>query len=123
MSLLAECAHGAARTISSQFYGYHRLLARRIGYKRAILATAHSQAKDRESRLLAYPPPPPMAYLQSRSSRPRGLPTVADHLHSTLNDQPDPTRPQSNLSGNVISAFLGVPRRSVPHFPFIPYSK
>ena len=38
---LAECAHGAARTTSSQFYGYHRLLAGRIGYKRAILATAH----------------------------------------------------------------------------------
>ena len=38
---LAECAHGAARTRSSQFYGYHRLLAGRIGYKRAILATAH----------------------------------------------------------------------------------
>ena len=38
---LTECAHGAARTTSSQFYGYHRLLAGRIGYKRAILATAH----------------------------------------------------------------------------------
>ena len=38
---LAECAHGAARTKSSQFYNYHRMLAGRIGYKRAILATAH----------------------------------------------------------------------------------
>ena len=38
---LAECAHGAARTKGSQFYDYHRLLAGRIGYKRAILATAH----------------------------------------------------------------------------------
>ena len=38
---LAECAHGAARTKSSQFYEYHRMLAGRIGYKRAILATAH----------------------------------------------------------------------------------
>ena len=38
---LAECAHGAARTKSSQFYDYHRMLAGRIGYKRAILATAH----------------------------------------------------------------------------------
>ena len=38
---LAECAHGAARTTGSQFHGYHRALAKRLGYKRAILATAH----------------------------------------------------------------------------------
>lgn len=38
---LAECAHGAARSTSSQFHRYHRRLAGRIGYKRAILATAH----------------------------------------------------------------------------------
>ena len=38
---LAECAHGAVRTKRSQFYNYHRALAGRIGYKRAILATAH----------------------------------------------------------------------------------
>ena len=38
---LAECAHGAARTTGSQFHGYHRALAARLGYKRAILATAH----------------------------------------------------------------------------------
>ena len=38
---LAECAHGAARTTGSQFYGYHRALAKRLGYKRAILAAAH----------------------------------------------------------------------------------
>ena len=38
---LAECAHAAARTTSSQFHGYHRALAARLGYKRAILATAH----------------------------------------------------------------------------------
>ena len=38
---LAECAHGAVRTKSSQFHDYHRALAGRIGYKRAILATAH----------------------------------------------------------------------------------
>ena len=38
---LAECAHGAVRTKSSQFYGHHRLLAGRIGYKKAILASAH----------------------------------------------------------------------------------
>ena len=38
---LAECAHGAARTTGSQFHGYHRALTKRLGYKRAILATAH----------------------------------------------------------------------------------
>ena len=38
---LAECAHGAVRTKSSQFYGHHRMLAGRLGYKRAILASAH----------------------------------------------------------------------------------
>ena len=38
---LAECAHGAARTKNSQFYEYHRTQASHIGYKRAILATAH----------------------------------------------------------------------------------
>ena len=29
------------RTKNSQFYGYHRALASRLGYKRAILAAAH----------------------------------------------------------------------------------
>ena len=38
---LAECAHAAARTTGSQFHGYHKALAARLGYKRAILATAH----------------------------------------------------------------------------------
>ena len=38
---LAECAHGAARTKDSQFYGYHDAMRARIGYKRSILATAH----------------------------------------------------------------------------------
>lgn len=38
---LAECAHGAARSTSSQFHRYHRKLSRRLGYKRAVLATAH----------------------------------------------------------------------------------
>ena len=38
---LTECAHAAARTTGSQFHGYHRALATRLGYKRAILATAH----------------------------------------------------------------------------------
>ena len=38
---LAECAHGAVRTKSSQFYGHHRMLAGRVGYKKAILASAH----------------------------------------------------------------------------------
>ena len=38
---LAACAHGAARSTSSQFHCFHRTLADRLGYKRAILATAH----------------------------------------------------------------------------------
>ena len=38
---LAECAHGAARTKGAQFHGFHRALAARKGYKRAILATAY----------------------------------------------------------------------------------
>ena len=38
---MAECAHAAARTTGSQFHGYHRALAARLGYRRAILATAH----------------------------------------------------------------------------------
>ena len=38
---LAECAHGAARSTSSQFHRYHQGLAERLGYKRAILGTAH----------------------------------------------------------------------------------
>ena len=33
--------HGAVRTKGSQFYDYHRAHAGRLGYKRAILATAH----------------------------------------------------------------------------------
>ena len=36
-----ECAHAAARTTGSQFHGYHRTLAARLGYRRAILATAY----------------------------------------------------------------------------------
>ena len=38
---LAECAHGAVRTQSSQFHGHHKALKARMPYKRAILATAH----------------------------------------------------------------------------------
>ena len=38
---LAECAHGAVRTKGSQFYTYHRAHTGHLGYKRAILATAH----------------------------------------------------------------------------------
>ena len=38
---LAECAHGAVRTKGFQLYDYHRTHAARLGYKRAILATAH----------------------------------------------------------------------------------
>ena len=40
-ALLVGCAHGAARTRSCQFHAYHRALAARRGYKRAIVATAH----------------------------------------------------------------------------------
>ena len=43
--LLIGCAHGAARTRSSQFHGYHRAIAARRGYKRAIVATAHKLAR------------------------------------------------------------------------------
>ena len=38
---LAESAHGAVRTKDSQFAGFHRALTARMGYKRAILATAY----------------------------------------------------------------------------------
>lgn len=38
---LAESAHGAVRTQGSQFVGFHRTLTARMGYKRAILATAY----------------------------------------------------------------------------------
>ena len=38
---LTECAHAAGRTRDSQFYGYHRQLTARRGYKRATSATAH----------------------------------------------------------------------------------
>ena len=38
---LTECAHGAARSTNSQFHCHHRLLAARLGYKRAVLGTAH----------------------------------------------------------------------------------
>jgi len=38
---LTECAHGAARSTNSQFHRHHRLLADRLGYKRAVLGTAH----------------------------------------------------------------------------------
>ncbi len=38
---LTECAHGAARSTSSQFHRHHRRLADRLGYKRAVLCTAH----------------------------------------------------------------------------------
>ena len=38
---LTACAHGAAQTKGSQFYGYHRALTARCGYQRATTATAH----------------------------------------------------------------------------------
>ena len=40
-AVLTECAHGAARTTSSQFHGLHQALKARMGYKKAILAVAH----------------------------------------------------------------------------------
>ena len=43
--LLVACAHGAARTRSSQFHAYHRALAARRGHKRAIVATARKLAR------------------------------------------------------------------------------
>ena len=39
--VLVECAHGATRTKSSQFYAYCKAITIRRGYKRAIVATAH----------------------------------------------------------------------------------
>ena len=42
---LAECATGAARTKGTQFQGFHKALAARIGYKRAIIATAHKMLR------------------------------------------------------------------------------
>ena len=44
-AVLAECAHGAARTRHCQFSGYHRVLTARRGYKRAIIATAHKMLR------------------------------------------------------------------------------
>ena len=44
-STLAECATGAARTKGTQFQGFHKALAGRIGYKRAIIATAHKMLR------------------------------------------------------------------------------
>jgi len=38
---LTECAHAAARTLGSQFHGYHGTLTKRIGYRKAVTATAH----------------------------------------------------------------------------------
>ena len=38
---LTECAHAAARTLGSQFDGCHGALTRRIGYRKAVTATAH----------------------------------------------------------------------------------
>ena len=42
---LVECAHGAARTKGCQFETYHRALAARRGYKRAIVASAHKMLR------------------------------------------------------------------------------
>ena len=43
--ILVECAHGAARTKDCQFREYHKALAVRRGYNRAIVATAHKLAR------------------------------------------------------------------------------
>ena len=40
-AVLIECAHAAARTHNCQFQAYHQALAKKRGYKRAIVATAH----------------------------------------------------------------------------------
>ena len=42
---LAECAQGAVRTKGTTFHGFHRTLATRSGYKRAILATAYKMLR------------------------------------------------------------------------------
>ncbi len=44
-AVLVGCAHGAARTRGTQFHSYHKALAIRRGYKRAIVATAHKLAR------------------------------------------------------------------------------
>ena len=44
-AVLVECAHGAARTNNCQFQAYHQALAKKRGYKRAIVATAHKLAR------------------------------------------------------------------------------
>ena len=43
--LLVACAHGAARTRTSQFHAYHGAIAGRRGHKRAIVATARKLAR------------------------------------------------------------------------------
>lgn len=42
---LTECAHAAAPTRGSQFHGYHQALTARIGFKKAIVATAHKMLR------------------------------------------------------------------------------
>ena len=42
---LAECAHGAGRTKGTQFHRHHRALKGRLGYKRALLDTAHKMLR------------------------------------------------------------------------------
>ena len=42
---LTECAHAAARTLNTQFHGYHRTLTARLGYKRAVFATVHKMLR------------------------------------------------------------------------------
>ena len=42
---LTECAHAAVRTRDAQFQGHHRALTARVGYKRALFATAHKMLR------------------------------------------------------------------------------
>lgn len=44
-AILNQCAHAAARTKDCQFFGYHKALMVRRGYKRAIVATAHKMLR------------------------------------------------------------------------------
>ena len=43
--IMTECAQAAARTKDCQFYGYHKSLMVRRGYKRAVVATAYKMLR------------------------------------------------------------------------------
>lgn len=80
---LAECAHGAARTKDAQFHGYHRAMTARIGFKRAILATAHKLLRTIYAILRDDHPyhDPQVNYEQLLAQRngPRWIHTLAKH--------------------------------------------